>query len=129
MAKKKATRKTPSGDSRQAKAAPKKAPAELMIPIAWPTDLQAVYANNLLVQNDEGVLILSFFQVNPPYLTADSVEQRQEALANLGSLKAIPAAKLVIPLDRIPKIIEVIQQRWEKGKQGFEDAEHEGEAD
>jgi len=83
-----------------------------LLPITWPKDLPAIYANNLVVQNETGVLVLSFFQINPPYVIGTSEEQRKEILDKLVSVNAIPAAKLVIPLHHIPGMIEVIQKRF-----------------
>jgi hypothetical protein len=88
-------------------------PVEKTIPFEWPEGVPAVYANNLLVQNDAGVLVLSFFQVNPPYIMGDSPAERREALEKIQSIKAIPSAKIVIPLHHIPKMIEILQKRLE----------------
>ncbi|OHB70748.1 MAG: hypothetical protein A2V70_11785 [Planctomycetes bacterium RBG_13_63_9] len=88
--------------------------------IQWPEDLSAVYANNLVAQNDSGVLVLSFFQVNPPYILGASEEERREVLDKITSVSAIPAAKLAIPLHHIPGMIQVIQQRFEQASKEAE---------
>ncbi|MBN2022495.1 MAG: hypothetical protein JW809_06835 [Pirellulales bacterium] len=82
-----------------------------LLPIKWPEGVHAVYANNLLVQHDAGVLIFSFFQVNPPYLLGPSAKDQLEGLTEVG---ALPVAKIVIPLSGIPPAIKAIQEQFDE---------------
>lgn len=80
-----------------------------LLSIVWPTDLAASYANNLVAQRDAGVLVLSFFQLNPPYVVGDSREEREEQLEKIASINAIPVAKVAVPLSHIAGMMEAIQ--------------------
>jgi len=84
-----------------------------ILPIAWPKDVPATYANNVLAQKDGGMLVLSFFQVNPPYLVAQTDEDRAQLLKEVESVNALAVAKLAIPFSVVAALIRVIQSQSE----------------
>jgi len=84
-----------------------------ILPIAWPEDVPATYANNVLAQKDNGMLVLSFFQVPPPYLIALTDDAREKMINELTCVNAITAAKVVLPMSVVPALLRVIQTHME----------------
>jgi hypothetical protein len=73
-----------------------------------------VYANQLMAQYDGQSLHLVFAQVNPPFTVGKTEEEVKEWLASLSLLKAIPVARLVIPLNSVRDMLRVLQEQLNK---------------
>jgi hypothetical protein len=87
--------------------AAKKKPQERVIPIIWnfPEDLISGYATNIVVQNGEQELYVSFFEAQPPILLAPEDAEKLE------SVNAECIARIVITPDRMAKFIDVLQKQ------------------
>lgn len=88
-----------------------------ILPIAWPTDVPAAYANNVVAQKDDGMLLLTFFQVNPPYLIAETDDERKKMVEEMESLNALVTAKVAIPLSAVPALLRVVQYHAESSSE------------
>jgi hypothetical protein len=80
---------------------------ERVIPLIWnyPEDLISGYATNILVQNGEQELYVSFFEAQPPILLSP------EDADKLESVKAECFARIIITPDRLAKFIEVLKKQ------------------
>jgi hypothetical protein len=80
-----------------------------LVLVEWPEVGVATHANQLMAQTDGSSMYLTFCQLNPPVVLG-TPEERQRQLDQLKSVKAIPIAKLVIPLDAFREMLRVIQE-------------------
>lgn len=81
-----------------------------LIKVEWPDIERSVYANNAIVQTEDGVLMISFYQVNSPLLLG-SKEEQIEALAKIDTLKAVPVVRIAFPSEKLGRLIEALQQQ------------------
>ncbi len=97
---------------KRATKATKTKPQDRVIPITWsyPEDMVSSYATNMLVQNGDQELYVSFFEVPPPVLFNPEDAQKLE------SVNAECIARIIITPDRMAKFIEVLQQQLDTFK-------------
>ncbi len=81
------------------------------VKIEWPEADVASYANNLIATSDANATYLTFFQVPPPIIWGVTEEEKQEQLKRLSSVKARPVARVVVPIETLPGMIEVLQKQ------------------
>jgi hypothetical protein len=81
------------------------------VPISWevPEGMRVNFANHLLVTNQDGQFILTFFEVLLPII----LEGEEEKLKGLEEVTGTAVARLAIPPQQIPRMIEVLQKRYD----------------
>ena len=77
----------------------------------FPEDIITRFSNNIVIQHSESEFILSFFETRPPLLIG---EESIEKLKNVKSIPAECVARIVIPVGRMPGMVEAIQTNFEK---------------
>jgi hypothetical protein len=80
-----------------------------LVPIEWPEAGIAAYANHLLASFEQGVVHLTFCQLNPPAIVG-SDEEKQKRLDKIESLKALPVARLAIPMDAYRTMLRIMSE-------------------
>jgi hypothetical protein len=87
-----------------------------------PDHIQSRYATNLLVQNTEHEFILSFFELQEPFLMGDTEEIEQQ-VEQLKCVRAKCVGRVIIAADRMPAFIDAMQKNLEKHRARFDEAE------
>jgi hypothetical protein len=84
-------------------------------PLDWvvPEDLLTQYANNMVIQHTETEFILSFFEYYPPILLGEA-EDIVSKIEDMKSVKAKCVARIVVPLEKMPSIIDALQTNFNK---------------
>jgi hypothetical protein len=80
-----------------------------LVPIEWPEVGVALYANQLIVQNDGVSAYLTFCQTSPLRIMG-SPEEQQAQLEQIKGMKALPVAQLVIPLGTFRQMLQIMQE-------------------
>ena len=68
----------------------------------------AIFTNNMLVQRDDTVAYVSFYQTIPPLMIGDEQEQKA-AIEALDSIEAIPVVRVAIPLGKLEALIGALK--------------------
>lgn len=68
----------------------------------------AVFTNNMLVQRDETVAYISFYQTIPPLMLGDE-ETQKAAVEAMDSIESIPIVRVAIPLHKLEALIEALK--------------------
>ena len=79
----------------------------------FPGNLEATFANNLLVQQDRDAWYFSFCFASPPVLFG-SKEEIKTQIEKIDSIPAKCVAQIVVPKDCIPSFLEVINEQARK---------------
>lgn len=101
-------KKPPRGDGK-----PKARSKAVKLEWQFPGDLEATFANNLVIQQDRDAWYFSFCFASPPLLFGS----KEEIRAQLETIESIPAkcvAQIVVPKDCVPDFIEVINEQAHK---------------
>jgi hypothetical protein len=95
------------------------------LPIQYhvPDHIQSQYATNLLVQNTEHEFILSFFELQEPFLIGDTPEEIEQQLEQLRSVRATCVGRVIIAADRMPAFIDAMQKNLEKYRARLDETE------
>ena len=85
------------------------------IPVEFrvPSGLTGQYATNIVVQHTEHEFIISFFQVDNPFLLG-SPEENRSRLAELGRIPAYCVGRVIVAADRMPGFVRIMEQNLEK---------------
>src|SRR5258708_812849 len=87
--------------------------------IEWfvPQGLLRPYATNVVVQvQDSGnEVMIAFFDIQPPIITG-TPEERKEKAGKAGAIPAYCIANVIMSIDKLPKIIKVMQGIYDKVK-------------
>ena len=81
-----------------------------VVPIKWEgvEDCPLVFSNNMLVQHTEHEFIITFAQVHPPIILRD------EDAVEIKSVLAKAAVRVVLSPTRVPELIGILTQNYEK---------------
>ena len=104
--------------------------SERAVPIkrTYPSDLKSHFVANLAVQHQQESFVLTFFEVWPPPIFGDTVEEKQKAMEAVKEVEATCVARLVVTPQRMRDFIRVMADnvgQYEKVMQqaaGEEDA-------
>jgi hypothetical protein len=88
-----------------------------------PDHIQSRYATHLLVQNTEHEFILSFFELQEPFLMGDTPEEIGQQLERLECVRAKCVGRVIIAAHRMPAFIDAMQKNLEKHQTRFDEAE------
>lgn len=88
----------------------------LSIPIKWDEVANAptLFANHLLVQEDQHEFYLCFVDIAPPLLEGETDRERLEALHKVECVKARPVARIGIAAERLENIVTTLRDSLEK---------------
>ncbi len=87
---------------------------ELRIPIEHviPDSIETRFADRIVVQHAEHEFHISFFQIERPIVFGTPDETRQR-LFDMGSLKAVCVARIVVAAGRMPDMVRALQENLE----------------
>lgn len=91
----------------------KEMPSAKLLKIDWPEGEVAVFANNLLSVSDKDLVYLTFCQIHPPTLIGTEAEKKQQ-LDQLGALKALPVAKVVVTKEALRNMLNILQEQIDR---------------
>jgi len=89
---------------------------QIRIERKYPEDLKSYYVSNIVVQHEPEMFFLSFFEVFPPPIIADTDEERAKALGALTQVDAKCVARLAITPGKMKEFITAMQENY-KGYQ------------
>jgi hypothetical protein len=76
---------------------------------------QAVFVNNVTLQRDvSGNVYISFFQILPPIVIAESSEDIKMEVESLGTVDAIPVARIVMSPKDAVSILSLFKRNLER---------------
>jgi hypothetical protein len=70
-------------------------------------EVKPAFANHMLVQSDESMVYLTFFQAQPPVILGNAEEVRRQ-VEELTEMPAKMVAQVLVPRDRIAKFVKAI---------------------
>jgi len=81
------------------------------VPIEWvvPDTVNSVYATNIVAQQDEHEVVISFFEVRKPVILGDP-DAVSSKMAALSKVPAVCVARISIHPDRLSGFIEALRQ-------------------
>ncbi len=79
--------------------------------INWQDAGRALFANNVIVQRDEGVIHLMFYQVNPPLIIAETEEERRKQFQGIEFLEAQPIARIALPEHKLLALVKALEKQ------------------
>ena len=90
---------------------------QLRIERNFPENLQSHYVSNIVVQHEPDIFIISFFELWPPVIIADSKEEKQRALGALDHVDAKCVARLVVTPAKMKEFIAAMQENYQNYEQ------------
>jgi hypothetical protein len=69
-----------------------------------------MYANTLAATQDAHAVYLTFCQTIPPIMVG-TMEQKLKQLADLRDVRAIPVARLAVPIEAFHSVVAVLQEQ------------------
>jgi hypothetical protein len=93
--------------------APEPVPESITLPVVWVglDDAPVMFANSLIVQHSaENEFLLSFGQLSPPPLLADTPEARHEQAQQVGYIPIKPVVRLGMNRQRVQELVDALQQ-------------------
>lgn len=104
---------------------PERVSKGLVIPIKWEgvEDCPLVFSNNMLVQHTEHEFIITFAQIHPPLILRD------EDAVEIKSILAKAAVRVVLPPTRVPELIGILTENYEKYMRRMREITAEGKKD
>lgn len=87
---------------------------KLRIERKFPEGQRAIFSNNFVVQHDEATFNLLFFHLNQPLVLAEDQESLRKELDKLESVDAECVARIVVPANLMPGIINALQDNFAK---------------
>lgn len=76
----------------------------------YPENLQSHFAQNLVVQHEPGIFILSFFETWPPIVLAESDENQKQLLENINEVESKCIARIVLTPERMAAFTKAMEQ-------------------
>jgi len=73
-----------------------------------PEDLESLFSNYFVVQYIGDDFFLSFFEIAPPLVGGETIEEQEAALREMGGLQAVCVARIVVTKARLKEIHEAI---------------------
>lgn len=94
------------------------------VPVRWniSENIVARYATNMVIQQLENEVLISFFEIKPPIILG-SPEQIQKQLEELGSVNADCVAQIIVAKNKMPNFIEALESNFKKSLENKEDEE------
>lgn len=89
---------------------------ELEIKRVVPSDLQAKFANDLVIQNQSEHFVLSFFEMFPPMIIGDTTDEIREAYEAIEAVEARCVARIIVT----PKMLKGFIDALTKNVQNYE---------
>lgn len=86
-----------------------------------PSGLTGQYATNIVVQHTEHEFIVSFFQVENPFLLG-TPEENRALLEQLGKVPAYCVGRVIVAAERMPAFVRVMKQNLDKYRRKKEEA-------
>ena len=68
----------------------------------------AIFSNNMLVQRDESVAYIAFYQTIPPLIIGDE-EAQKATIEGMDSIESLPVVRVAIPLHKLEGLIEALK--------------------
>jgi len=90
-----------------------KAPAQeeqLQISFNVPIEMPSVYATNIVLQQMEYEVLVSFYEIQPPLLLPESNEAENLAILKKTGMRADCVAKVIISKERFGAFADVMRQ-------------------
>ncbi len=81
----------------------------------FPPDQKAIYANNFVVQHEQSVFSLLFFEVVPPLLLEEG-EELKKKIESMTHIDANCVARIIMPASIMPQVMEALQENFQKHK-------------
>jgi 2-methylisocitrate lyase-like PEP mutase family enzyme len=94
-----------------------------VVRIEWPEFGMPECANHLVASCDGISMYLMFCQISPPVIVGTQ-EEKQKQLDPIESIKALPVARLVIPLDAFRAMVQMLQEHMDRISKASTDASH-----
>lgn len=100
----------------------------ITLPVDWhfPEGLISRYANNVLVQQGQYEMIISFFEMQIPMLSG-SPEENKAILEKMDSIRAECVGKIIIPRELASGLINALQAELEKPRAIIPNQQEKGE--
>lgn len=91
---------------------PKTPAPEEQLPISFnvPIEMPSVYATNIVLQQMEYEVLVSFYEIQPPLLLAGSNEAENLAILKKTGMRADCVAKVIISKQRFGAFADVMKQ-------------------
>jgi hypothetical protein len=81
-----------------------------LVPIEWPDVGVVMYANTLVTTADAHAVYLTFCQTIPPVMLG-TVEEKLKQLADLKDIRAMPVARLAVPIEAFRGVVASLQEQ------------------
>ena len=83
---------------------------EVPIQFNAPVDMPSVYATNILLQQMEYEVVVSFYETQPPILLAGKNEDENLAIMKKAGMRADCVAKVIIAKERFGAFADIMRQ-------------------
>jgi len=80
----------------------------------YPDDLQSYYASHIVVQHEPDRFILSFFEVWPPAIIAETDEEKQQLLESIDSVEAKCVARIIMSPNRMEEFLRLANDSFSR---------------
>jgi hypothetical protein len=105
---------------------------ELAIKRVVPSDLQARFANDLVIQHQSEHFVLSFFEMFPPMIIAETTDEIREAYEAIEAVEARCVARIIVTpktlkgsVDTLTKNVQNYEQRYGLSLDALEEEDDE----
>jgi hypothetical protein len=83
---------------------------EIKVERNYPDDLRSYFVSNIVIQHQPDFFILSFFELWPPAIVADTEEEKKIMVDSLTTVEAKCVARIVLTPARMKELQELIAQ-------------------
>ena len=89
-------------------------PKAKIVPVVWSDPGSSVFANQAVVQYDGNLVYLAFGQANPPVISGDTEEEKQQQLDKIHSIVVSPVIRLVMAPESFRAVVKVLRSHLER---------------
>jgi hypothetical protein len=78
---------------------------------------ETVFADDIVIQHLPGHFIVSFYQLMPPIIVGETLEERQQSLAGLSDVEAQCVARIVLTPEGMQQLMQHTIQNYDEWTQ------------
>jgi hypothetical protein len=95
-------------------AEPKKIQKKLALKRYFPEDLQSYISSHFVIQHDPERFVLTFYEVFPPIILADTEDEAMQAMEEIDGIEAKCVARIVMTPSKMHEFYQAVRTNIEK---------------
>ena len=80
----------------------------------YPDDIDSNFVSNIVVQHQPDHFVVSFFEVFPPPILGDSLEEKRSKFNQMDHVDAKCVSRIIVTPDKMGEIIQILSENYNK---------------